>query len=407
MSDGNRSRRARGGNGGRLLARFLAYQAASWFALAVVTRDIWWGAPIVVALVALYTTIPLLLFVRWRGWPFYPGAAFRVLVVRAVLYSQLVLPFAAAAAVLGMLIGTPFGHALLFGRLGSVAVVGTATVVLLAGYFGSRRLVVREVDASVPGLPAAFDGVRIAQISDLHVGPQTSRRFLARVAAAVGQAAPDIIAVTGDVVDDRAEDVPWYAAAFATLGAPLGVYIIPGNHDIYAGWDAVARSLRQRTTATILVNDSRVVERHGARLAIVGTGDPAAGPRAAGMPNENAAPDVDRALARVPAGTTTVAFAHNPALWPGLADRGVSLTLSGHTHSGQFALPRLGWSLASPFLEHAMGGHRAGDALLYINPGTGYWGIPFRLGAFPEITIVRLRRADEAALSIGAAKIAA
>jgi len=390
-----------------ILARFLAYQIAAWCVLAIVTRELGWGAPIVVALIALYTTIPLLLFVKWRGWPFYPGAVFRVLVVRAVLYSQLLLPFAAAAAVLGMLIGIPFGHSLLFGRLASSAVVGATALVLLAGYFGSRRLVVREVDASVPGLPAAFDGVRIAQISDLHVGPQTSRRFLARVAATVTQAEPDIIAVTGDVVDDRAEDVPWYAAAFATLEAPLGVYIIPGNHDIYAGWDAVARSLRQRTTATILVNDARMVERRGARLAIVGTGDPAAARRAIGTPNENAAPDVDRTLATVPAGTTTVAFAHNPALWPGLAQRGVSLTLSGHTHWGQFALPRLGWSLASPFLEHAMGGHRAGDALLYINPGTGYWGIPFRLGAFPEITIVRLKAAEEAALSIGAAKLAA
>jgi len=210
-----------------------------------------------------------------------------------------------------------------------------------------------------------------------------------------------MIAVTGDVVDDRAEDVPWYAAAFAGLKAPLGVYVIPGNHDIYAGWDAVSCSLRQRTDATILVNDSRVVERGGARLAIVGTGDPAARAQRIGVPNESAAPDVDRALARVPAATTVVAFAHNPALWPGLAERGVALTLSGHTHWGQFALPRLGWSLASPFLEHAMGAHRAGDALLYINPGTGYWGIPFRLGAFPEITMVTLRSADEASLEIG------
>jgi hypothetical protein len=186
------------------------------------------------------------------------------------------------------------------------------------------------------------------------------------------------------------------------------VYIIPGNHDIYAGWDAVARSLSQRTDATILVNDSRIVERHGARLAIVGTGDPAARRGGHGfIPNDSAAPDVDRALAHVPAATTVVAFAHNPALWPGLAERGVALTLSGHTHWGQFALPRLGWSLASPFLEHAMGGHRAGDALLYINPGTGYWGIPFRLGAFPEITIVTLRQAEEAALTVGKARLAA
>jgi predicted MPP superfamily phosphohydrolase len=355
----------------------------------------------------MYTTIPLLLFVRWRGWPFYPSATFRLLVVRAVLYAQLMLPFVAGAAVVGMLIGLPFGHSLALGRALSGAVVGSGALVLLAGYFGSRRLVIREVEARVPGLPGAFDGVRIAQISDLHVGPQTSRRFLARVAEAVRQAAPDIIAVTGDVVDDRAEDVPWYANAFASLAAPLGVYVIPGNHDIYAGWDAVAHSLRQRTGATILVNDSRLVERRGARIAIAGTGDPAAGPRRTGVRNDSAAPDVDRTLAGVPAGTTTVAFAHNPALWPGLAERGVALTLSGHTHWGQFALPRLGWSLASPFLEHAMGGHRAGHALLYINPGTGYWGIPFRLGAFPEITIVKLRRSAEPELTVGKATLAA
>src|SRR5437763_292993 len=84
------------------------------------------GVPVAVLLVALYTTIPLLLFVRWRGWPFYPGAAFRLLVVRAVLYAQLLLPFAAAAAVIGMLIGIPLGHSLLYGRLLLEAVVGGA-----------------------------------------------------------------------------------------------------------------------------------------------------------------------------------------------------------------------------------------------------------------------------------------
>ena len=390
-----------------MLVRFLAYQAASWVALALVVRDMWLGAPIVVALIAAYTTIPLLLFVRWRGWPFYPGALFRLLVVRAVLYTQLMLPFVAGAAVIGMLIGLPLGHPLAIGRALSGAVVGSGALFLLAGWVGSRRLVVREVEARVRGLPVAFDGVRIAQISDLHVGPQTSRRFLQRVAATVSGAMPDIIAVTGDVVDDRAEDVPWYAAAFASLRAPLGVYLIPGNHDIYAGWEAVSRSLRQNTEATILVNDSRLVERFGACLAIVGTGDPAAGGRRASLPNDSAAPDVERALADVPPATTVVAFAHNPALWPGLAERGVALTLSGHTHWGQFALPRLGWSLASPFLEHAMGGHRVGDALLYINPGTGYWGIPFRLGAFPEITVVTLKRAEETGLNVGKARLAA
>lgn len=98
-----------------------------------------------------------------------------------------------------------------------------------------------------------------------------------------------------------------------------------------------------------------------------------------------------------------IALAHNPALWPALAKRGVALTLSGHTHWGQFALPSLGWSLASPFLKHAMGAYREQGSLLYINPGTGYWGIPFRIGALPEVTLVRLWRAP-AALEVGRAR---
>src|SRR5436309_15170495 len=120
-----------------------------------------------------------------------------------------------------MLFGLPFGHALLAGRALSGAVIGIAGVVLLAGYIGSRRLVVRAVEARVPALPEAFDGVRIAQISDLHVGPQTSRRFLERVAEAVRRASPDIIAVTGEVVDDIYEDVTRYVAACEGMEATV------------------------------------------------------------------------------------------------------------------------------------------------------------------------------------------
>jgi uncharacterized protein len=184
---------------------------------------------------------------------------------------------------------------------------------------------------------------------------------------------------------------------------------------VYAGWDEVERALRESTDATVLVNDARVVERDGARLALVGLGDPAAragvpakgGPLGGGAGTSRAAPDIDRAFARVPDDVVSVAVAHNPVLWPPLAERGAALTLSGHTHWGQLALPRLGWSLASPFLEHAMGGHRLGDSLLYIHPGTGYWGLPFRLGALPEVTLVRLRRAERAELTVGERRRAA
>ena len=97
-----------------------------------------------------------------------------------------------------------------------------------------------------------------------------------------------------------------------------------------------------------------------------------------------------------------VALAHNPALWPALAQRAVPLTLSGHTHYGQLAIPRLGWSAASAFLDLAMGAHRQGDALLYISPGTNYWGVPFRIGTPPEVTVLTLQRTapgDEAGMA--------
>jgi predicted MPP superfamily phosphohydrolase len=129
---------------------------------------------------------------------------------------------------------------------------------------------------------------------------------------------------------------------------------------------------------------------------VVGLGDPA-GRHWSRDGGAGAAPDVERALSDVPAGVFTLALAHNPSLWPRLAERGVSLTLSGHTHWGQLAHPAIAWSLASHFLEHAMGTAARAASLLYIHPGTGYWGIPFRLGAWPEVAVITLRRGADAA----------
>jgi predicted MPP superfamily phosphohydrolase len=393
-------RRARSG---RIIAvRAALYFIAAWATLTFLASGAFPGAALVVLGLAVYCTAPLIAFLRWRGWPFYPSAAFRLLVVRPFLYANVLLPLVAGAGLIGALAGAPFGHAILAGRIAALVVLAIVGLVLIAGYIGSRWLVVRHVDAFVPDLPAGFDGLRIAQLSDLHVGPHTSRRFLRRVVSATHSLAPDLVAITGDLIDDRAEDVRVYADMLGALEAPLGVFMIPGNHDVYAGWDDVEHALRAANIGTLLVNETHVVRRGADAIALVGTGDPAGGRRG----SSRAAPDIDRALAHVPADTTVVAFAHNPALWPALAARGVALTLSGHTHWGQFALPRLGWSLASPFLEHAMGAHTNGDAVLYISPGTGYWGIPFRIGARPEVTLVTLRRAARASASVHRARTA-
>lgn len=394
-------RRGRGANRvSTIVARAVAYLVVAWATLVVLARGLFPGAALVVLLVALYTTVPLVAFVRWRGWPFYPGRAFRLFVVRPFWYTQLLLPLVAGAGLLGLAIGTPFGAGLVAGRVAATLVFLVVAVVLWAGYFGAKQLVVREVDVRVPTLPAEFEGLRIVQLSDLHVGPHTSRHFLQRIVTTTQSLAPDLIAITGDLIDDRAEDVAVYARELRALSAPLGVYMIPGNHDVYAGWDEVERALRSAGLGTVLVNELSLLHRGEATVAVVGTGDPAGGARG----STRVAPDVERALADVPEHATVIAFAHNPALWPALAARGVALTLSGHTHWGQFALPRLGWSLASPFLERAMGAHMEEDALLYISPGTGYWGIPFRLGASPEITLVTLYGGDTASAVVHRAR---
>jgi predicted MPP superfamily phosphohydrolase len=276
----------------------------------------------------------------------------------------------------------------LAGRWALGVTAAAYVVLMLFGWAGSRQLVVKTIHATWPDLPLGLEGMRIVQLSDTHVGPHTSRRHLARVAGVVRAAGADLVAVTGDLVDDHAPDVDAYAAALGRMEAPLGVFAVPGNHDVYAGW-AEVRSRLERLPITVLVNGAVILRRGGSHFAVVGTGDPAG--RGHGGKG-GAAPDIDAALARVPTGMFVVALAHNPALWPELARRGVALTLSGHTHWGQFALPSLGWSLASPFLEFAMGVYRQGKSLLYIHPGTNFWGIPFRLGAPPEVAVITLQR---------------
>jgi predicted MPP superfamily phosphohydrolase len=332
---------------------------------------------------------PLGVFLRGMLRGAYPGSAMRLLVMRPFWYTQLALPLVAGGALVGAIVGLAFGAPMAGGRSGAAVTLAVYVLGALAGWLGSRRLVVRRLDVRLEGLAPALDGMRIAQLTDLHVGPHTSRRFLGRVVDAVRAAQPDLIAYTGDQVDDFPEDVTHFGRALGALTAPLGVYAIAGNHDVYAGWPAVRAGL-ERLGIIVLVNDAVRRERDGASFWIAGTGDPAGG-RGGQL---HAAPDIARTMAGVAPDELSIVLAHNPALWPALVRRGAHLTLSGHTHHGQLSIPRLGWSLASPFLEHAMGIHREGDSHLYIAPGTNFWGIPFRLGAYPEVTILTLRRAE-------------
>ncbi len=379
----------------RAITVALTIFVGSWVVVGSLLAPVAGGWKAVGAAAFLFTVLPLGVFFRSRGSGHYPGKAVRLIVFRPMWYAQLLLILCALGGGIAAIGGAPFGAAGLAGR-SAVSVVATVYALLaLAGYSGSRKLVVTPLTVTLPSLPPALEGMRIAQICDTHIGPQSSRRHLARVAAAVRAANPDLIAVAGDLIDDYAPDISIYAAALGDLTAPLGVYIIAGNHEVYAGWEEVLPRLRALAQTT-LMNESRVVEHRGTRLAIAGTGDPAAGPRATpSVP----APDLVATLVGVPKGLFTIVLAHNPALWPQLAAAGVPLTLSGHTHWGQFSLNRAGWCLANPFLALAMGAYRRGDSLLYVSPGTNYWGIPFRVGARAEVSILTLVAGAEAGIA--------
>lgn len=377
-----------------MFSRILALLGVCWVVVAALAAPVVpGGMPVVLGAMLALTGLPLAVFIRRQRRREYPGSLVRLLVYRPFWYAQLLVLFAGVAGAAGVVLGAPFGASSSVGRWLVAAAAALYILGAIAGWFGSRRLHVRELAASFPDMPNGLDGLRIVQLSDLHVGPQTSRRFLDRVRSAVSAARADLIVITGDLVDDHAPDVAHYARALGDLSAPLGVYVVPGNHDVYAEWPAVRTAL-ERLPVTILVNESRVLEWGEERLAVAGTGDPAGW----WLMASRAAPDIDATLREVPEGVFTIALAHNPSLWSALADRGVHLTLSGHTHWGQLAVPAFKWSLAGMFLEHSMGVLSRDASLLYIHPGTGFWGIPFRIGARPEVTVISLRRDSRLAL---------
>lgn len=373
-----------------VLSVLLVWNGVLWLVLGGLFSPVLPGGRRTVLALALLLFLPVLVLAQGFSGNAYPSAFTRVWVLRPFWYAQLFLPLLAATGLLGLLAGFPFGIPQQAGRW-AVGVMGLVLVVAAVwGYAGTRRLVVRPLDVSFPELPAGLEGMRIVQLSDLHVGPHTSRRHLARIVEAVRSAQPDLIVLTGDQVDDFARDVEPLGRALSGLSAPLGVIAVAGNHDVYAGWESVRRGM-ERLGWTVLVNEAVPLEWNGTRFWVAGTGDPAGRGGPAGG-DASVVPDMERTLATVPRETFTLALAHNPALWPELAARDVELTLSGHTHYGQLAVPRLGWSMASMFLDLAMGAYRQGDSVLYINPGTNYWGIPFRIGALPEVTVVTLHR---------------
>lgn len=261
----------------------------------------------------------------------------------------------------------------------SLAAIGT----IVGIYHALVPIRIERVPVELEGLPAEAEGMRIVLMADLHVGLFTRMSRLDTIFATARALEPDAVLILGDLIDDDPHFVPKLLAGTRALGTATPLLAVLGNHEMYGDPQRVIAALRD-SRIQLMVNEGVAL----GRLWLAGVGDPAARQ----MPEHRMlAPDLDAALAGRPANAYPVVFAHQPKIFYDARERRLPLTLSGHTHGGQCGVQPLGWSLAGVFLEYHMGLYRWGASQLYINTGTGYWLVPFRLGMTPEITVVELR----------------
>lgn len=260
--------------------------------------------------------------------------------------------------------------------LASVAALGLGMLAALRGPH------VRHVDIPIEGLHRDLDGLRIVQISDLHIGPTVGRAYVRRVVRMTNALAGDLVALTGDLVDGPVERLARAVAPLAELQPAQRLFFAMGNHDYYSGpgpWIGRFRELGLQ----VLLNEAVVVRRGEATLVVGGVVDPAAAQYDGGQ-----VPRPERAMAPEAGSAFRLLLAHNPKLAPAAAQAGFDLQLSGHTHAGQF----FPWTLAVRWVHtpHVAGLSRCGRMWVYVSAGTGTWGPPVRFGSEPELTVVRL-----------------
>lgn len=271
-------------------------------------------------------------------------------------------------------------------RLDGVMLVGSIFFAGLGMWSALRLPLIQELEIPMTSLPEGLDGLRIAHLSDLHVGSTFDALWLQGVVERTNAMDPDIILITGDLVDGRPAVLAEDMRPLENLNAPLGVAISVGNHEYYSGVMPWVRTWRAHGL-TVLLNEHRVYDYNGTPLVVAGIADATAA-RFPGL----VMPDAVAAKADAP-DAFTILMAHQPEDAKYHAQLGYQLQLSGHTHGGQyfFLFPLVKW-LNKGFRS---GLYAVSTMKLYVSPGTGLWGyVPMRVGSPSEITILTLRHAQ-------------
>lgn len=290
-------------------------------------------------------------------------------------------------------------------RIGWLTGTGIATAVILctAMWWGALinrfNIDVKQVEVTVPGLPASMDGLRLLQFSDLHTGTfGRDTTFTSELIDSINAQHPDVIVFTGDIVNRHSGEMDPFVRTLSRLHAPMGVFAILGNHDYgdYFNWPApqikqanlqLLCDLYNRTGIRLLRNETVWLRRGSDSLALIGVEN-------IGEPPFTTYGSLKRAYPDLSDSTPKVLLSHNPRHWTDSIatdpTANVALTLSGHTHAMQIELGK--WS-PSAWRYDTWGGLYTDDTgrQLYVNIGSGTVGLPMRIGATPEITVITLR----------------
>ncbi len=257
----------------------------------------------------------------------------------------------------------------------------TAGLMIIGVYQAVVGPGVKHVQIPLKGLPKEFEGFRIVQISDLHIGPTIRTAYVRNVVQMVNNLKGDMVALTGDITDGSPAELSTIAKDLSEIQATFGRFFVTGNHEYYHNAPAWIKLHREFNTR-VLINENYIIEKQGVGIAILGVTDVSSHHF---VMDHVSSPE--KAAIGVPQDMIKILLAHQPASYKDAQLAGVHLQLSGHTHSGQF----FPWSLIIRYFhDYYRGLNRFKDMWIYVNQGTGYWGPPLRAAVASEITLLTL-----------------
>ena len=255
----------------------------------------------------------------------------------------------------------------------------STTLATVGIWLGTRVPAVREVNLTLPSLPAEAEGMTIAVLADLHADTLTTATRIEKLVRRANDTNPDLIVILGDFVDGTVARRSQELLPLRELSAPMGVFGVPGNHEYYSGYDEWMEFLP--TLGLRMLPNERMELSNG--IVLAGVTDPASKRMGGELP------DLAKALDGLPQGKCVILLSHQPILAKEAAEQGVALQFSGHTHGGMvWGLDRLVGRFNGGFYS---GLYHIGEMLLYVSNGSSIWnGFPVRIGHNSEITLVRL-----------------